>query len=391
MSQDRERHYLETQAMRIQQVLTRHGIPGQVEGGAVQGRRAWFDLPAHLSAGWERVQTLSAELKTALGAPDVQISRYAGRWRIQVGEPTGPAVDLLDLMAGLPPLPPATTTLGLAQDGTPIVLNFVEDDIGHVLIAGRGEAGKTALLRSMALSAALTSRQAQLQLVALSPGERQSAEELRLLSYIPHMMLPLVRSRAAAHDALSFLSDEMAYRLRHRRTRPTIIVLIDELETLLEGVALEHVAGLLQAGEQAGIHLVLSTARPDGAGLNELLRAHLAIRLVGRVQDAAEARAASGVRDSEAELLPGRGAFLAVANGAILTEFQAAYIDEHSMLVALDRLQRTPQPVLRAQPLAPQPATLPATASEMVTFGVDVADGSVRLHTQPAAFMLEGD
>lgn len=385
MPQERERHYLETQALRIQQVLTRHGLSGQVVGGVAQGRRAWFDLPAHLSAGWERVQSLSAELKTALGAPDVQIGRHEGHWRIQVGEPAGPSVDLLDLMAGLPLLPPVTTTLGLCQDGTPIVLNFIEDEIGHVLIAGRAQAGKTALLRSMALSAALTSRQAQLQLVALSPSERPAGEELRLLSYIPHMMLPLVRSRAAAYDALGFLSDEMTYRLRHRRTRPTIIVLIDGLEAWLEGVALEHVAGLLQAGEQAGIHLVLSTAQPQSAGLNELLRAHLDIRLVGRVQDADEARAASGVRDSEAELLPGRGAFLAAANGAILTEFQAAYIDENSMLIALERLQRSPHPVLRAQPLAARPTLPPTPVSETVMFGVDATDGSVRILSQSAA------
>ena len=384
MSQESKRHHLEVQALRIQQVLARHGLPGQVVSGETQGLWARFDLQTQISAGRERWQALKAELKVALGVPDVQIGVVDGHLRIQVSEPTGPPVPLLELLERLPSLPPVTTTLGLSPKGIPVVLNLVEDNIGHILVAGGSQAGKTALLRSMALSLGMTSRQSQVQLAAISPHEHKGAEELRLLNYIPHMLLPLVRSAAAIHDALGFLDDEMRYRLHHRRLQPAIVVLVDELESVLAAggqPTRERLASLLQSGGQAGIYLALSTNQPLAGSLGELVKSYLGVRLVGRVRDSAEARAATGVRDSEAEALPGKGAFVAAAHGELLTEFQAAYVNEEEMLPALERLQRQAKPVLRARPFSTRPSLPRAPDSaETVAFQVRAEDGGVTFH-----------
>lgn len=374
--------HLEIQAHQIERVLAHHAVEAEVTGGVAEGQRVSFDLHTQLSASWERLQQAVTDLKNTLGVSEVAMKRHQGRWRLQLTAAPPPPVTLLPLLESLPALPPVTATLGLGEDGDPLVVHFAPDDVTHLVVAGGAAAGKTSLLRSLVASLALTNRQAQVQLVVIhSQATASSQEALRLLRYLPHLMLPLVHTGPAAQEALTFLVEEMGYRLERRRQRPAIVVVIDDLDILLATGGrplLGRLSSLLQSGPQAGIHLVLSLAQFQTSPLNSLLQTHLPIRLVGRTPHATEARAASGVRESGAEKLVGRGAFVAAAYGQVQTLFQAAYLGETELAAALTQLRRAPTPILQAQPfhLRPSLSEIAATATPRA-FAVQPADGRV--------------
>ena len=54
------------------------------------------------------------------------------------------------------PIPPITATLGIAEDGTPLLIRVPSPDVAHILVAGTTGSGKTMLLKSMLLSLALS-------------------------------------------------------------------------------------------------------------------------------------------------------------------------------------------------------------------------------------------
>ena len=167
--QARLQHQLELQSQQIERFLSHHQLSANITGGAVQPRSIRFDLVTPLTQGWERLRDLTHELKTALNVPDVRLSAEDGQLRLHIVRPEEPPVALLDLLPLLPDLPPVTAVLGLAEDGRPILLDFDNPDVTHVLAAGMTGAGKTMLLRTMALSLALKNRQSQLQLLVIDP------------------------------------------------------------------------------------------------------------------------------------------------------------------------------------------------------------------------------
>ena len=91
-------------------------------------------------------------------------------------------------------------------------------------------AGKTMLLRALALSLALGNKQSQLQLVVIdqldSDGEAPEKGELYPLEFLPHLVTPLVKRLEDAVDALNFLVGEMNYRREQKITTPAIVVLV---------------------------------------------------------------------------------------------------------------------------------------------------------------------
>jgi len=99
-------------------------------------------------------------------------------------------------------------------------------------------------------------------------------------------------------------------------------------DLLLERPSLQEVLTRLAArGQEVGIHLILATRKPRAEALGGLLQANLPCRLVGKVKNAQEAAAASGLRGTGAECLLGRGDFILAAGGETV-RFQAAHIAE---------------------------------------------------------------
>ncbi|MFQ5433820.1 MAG: FtsK/SpoIIIE domain-containing protein, partial [Anaerolineae bacterium] len=237
-----------------------------------------------------------------------------------------------------------------------VVIRIDPISVPHLLIAGEPGAGKSALMRTIAISLALNNRQSQFQLMVLALESEESRRDhmtLEPLVYLPHMLTAVCHRHEEIVESLAFLTAEMQYRQEQQNPQPLILVLIDHVAEMLEmggepvSVPLQQ---LLQRGPDVGIHLVLSTSRPHAASLDSLMKANCPMRIVGRLLDGAASRAAAGTDSVRADYLLGAGEFLVVASGP-QTFFQAAFLGDFDQHLCLQLLHRQRSRALLAYPI----------------------------------------
>lgn len=365
LQEKRLEHQLEIQSRQIETVLSQHQVSGHVAGGYVQPRTIRFDLASHLETGLERLRHIKQDLLSALGAADGELVPHSDGWQLHVSRPEEPPVSLLNLLAMLPDCAPLTVIMGLDEDGRPVLVELSDDDLAHIFIAGDSGSGKSALIRTIALSLALTHRQSQLQLAIIdgsTGGKFEAYTSLEPLSYLPHMLAPVAYDQEEYRDLLAFLVGECIYRQEQQMNSPHIVILIDEAVQLFSQPTEkdnlgEQISQLVQRGPAVGMHLVLTSSTPESEKLSNTMRLNLPVRLVGKLSDAQKATAAAGVSGTQAEYLLGKGDFLAVVDRQI-AHFQAAYVGDYDLHLTLETLQRSrPQPLL-AQPLGIEQMTI---------------------------------
>jgi DNA segregation ATPase FtsK/SpoIIIE-like protein len=279
-------------------------------------------------------------------------------------------------------VPPTTATLGLDTDGTPLLLRLNSPEVDPVIISGEEGAGKSSLLRGMALSIALHNSPDRVRLLLLDcTGEGRA---FRGLERLPHLACPIAsgpvdalvslrwalrmlarRSHAANSGELTFddePEDESLFEYGALETEASsLVIMIDGADRLsssgnrrADAEMVEALRRLLETGSDRGIHLVMSAERPDEiVGANPSWGA----RIVGVVPSAEAARVASGVKGSGAQGLLGGGDFLVTLN-AELIRFQAAGVSSGEVVKAVDLICACananpgayPQPQVEAPP-----------------------------------------
>lgn len=315
---------LEMQADRIEAVLARHRVQARVEGGTVTPRFIRFRLVADGSTRVNKITALADEIAMELDRREARVYREGAAIQVEVPRTQPAPVRLLPLCDGFAATPPLTAVLGLEQNGTPLLLRLPAPNVAHVLVVGTTGSGKTALARSLLVSLAMYNRQSQVQLVLIDPKGRGFGPLQRL----PHTLGSVASTPAEATDRLRWLVEEMERRDREGDNRPALVVGIDELADLLMtgGAPVEALlTRLSQRGREAGIHLVGCTQKPTAEVLGGAMKANFPVRLVGAVASRDEARYASGITDSGAEKLEGKGDFLLIAKGESV-RFQAAWL-----------------------------------------------------------------
>ena len=355
-SQRRLRHRVEVQSIQIERVLAKHNIQAEVDGGSIRSQWTNFDLQAQMSGGWQRLRQLKDELVDVLGVPEVNLTRENGALRLSVRRDVPHPVDLLDLLAASPSLAGVPLTLGVNEEGQPVMLNLSSPDIHNILVAGVDGAGKSSLLRSIAVSLALANRQSDVQIGVISAGGRSRGlvskpHPLTPLNYLPHILFPVATNVEEAADSLAFLADEISYRQENKLTTPLMVILVDDVDWLLSagGRAISQpLARLLEATPESGLRTIVSATEPTQKDLAQLLKHNAPLRLVGRLADANHAFALTGEPDSGAEYLNGRGDFLAVSYASMM-RFQAAFIDDYDLHLTLSEIHRPQRAVLLAR------------------------------------------
>lgn len=339
---------LDYQADRIEQILSAHKVPGRVLGGVVTPRWIRFEVVPALGARVEQMARLSEEIALWLGTRGVRIHRDGGRVHIEVPREESDTLQLLPLISRLGEIPRHTAVLGLDEAGIPLLLRLSSPDVCHVLVAGTTGSGKTALIRSMVLSLALSNRPSQLQVVIIDPKGRGYAT----LEGLPHLLRPVVCEVDEAIEVLEELVHRMVQRDREGVREPRLVVVVDEMADLAAAagaVFVQMVTRLSQRGREAGIHVIGCTQKPTVEAIGSLVKSNFPVRLVGSVTSPEDARVATGLRASGAEKLLGRGDFLLVIKGDII-RFQAAYISPRDVEVVLKTLQ---QPIRTSQCWSP--------------------------------------
>jgi S-DNA-T family DNA segregation ATPase FtsK/SpoIIIE len=214
-----------------------------------------------------------------------------------------------------------------------LLLRLPSPEVAHVLVAGTTGSGKTALVRSIALSLALHNRLGEVQMIFIDPKGNGFDPFVSLGGQggvLPHLLRPPVQDVHQAIFLLGEMVEEMVRRDREKISEPRVVIFIDELADLMEqgGKAMDRLmTRLTQRGRSAGLHLVACTQKPLVASIGSLTRSNFPVRLVGSVASADDAKIAAGIGGTGAEQLLGRGDFLLVAKGQV-TRFQGAYVSE---------------------------------------------------------------
>ncbi len=339
------RKKLEFQAERIEAVLSMHRVPARVTGGTVTPRWIRFQVLPAVGAKISKIKGLSEELAAALNAENCRVSRRGAAVSVEVPRENPQSVRLLSLLRqlDLDKVPLVTATLGLDDDGAPLLIRLPSPDVAHILVAGTTGSGKTVLLQTMILSLAMTNISQEVSMILMDP----KGGAFSLFDGLPHLTRPVIREVEETTEALQSLVRLMERRSNSRSRystafKPGVVVVIDELADLLMvgGKAVQiPLTRLLQRGRGVGIHVIAATQKPSSAVLGPLVKANFPVRLVGRVTSTTDARVASGWNGTGAERLLGRGDFVAVAEGRV-KRFQVGYVTPDEIRKVVDRLAR---------------------------------------------------
>ncbi len=293
--------------------------------GIVCPRFVQYQVIPAASVKLNRFSALSEEIALALDCDRVRVYREGSLINIEVARAVGDPVRLAGLMETVSgQVPSATAMLGIDEKGTPLLLRLTSSNVVHVLVAGTTGSGKTALARTMLASLALHNSPAELRFVLIDPKGRGFG----MLQKLPHATGSVVVDTEEAIAKLKAVVGEMELRDRAHTNRPVVVVAVDELADLLQTGGKEVEAlltRLAQRGRESGIHLLACTQKPSASLIGSAMKANFPVRLVGTVASKDEARYATGISDSGAEKLSGKGDFLLVASASPL-RFQAAWM-----------------------------------------------------------------
>jgi S-DNA-T family DNA segregation ATPase FtsK/SpoIIIE len=310
-------------ADRVEALLRRHQAPVEIERGVVTPLWLRFHTMPMLGVSLSRIKGLSDELAALLDAPFCRVCRQGAGVLIEIPRSDPQTVRLIPLLKHLAlvaaededkRVPPVTATLGVEDDGAPLLIRFPsrKADVAHVLVAGETRSGKTSLLRTMAVSLAWWRSEWACSLLV-------AGRDLVDLEGVPGLTWPVLTEREEVVDALRNLVDGLDDRAACEAFTP-LVILIDDGFDLDQTVVNTLIAPLVERGREAGVHLILATQAPSAVeGVS------FPVRMVGKVRDAAAARAAAGVPGSGAEGLLGKGDFVVIAEG-MMRRVQAAYI-----------------------------------------------------------------
>ena len=317
---------LDQQADIIESVLRAHKITARVWGGVVTPRFVRYELTTTADTRLNKVLALKDEVAMMLGVSDVRMYRKNGAVYVEAPRTRAAIVRLLAVNKSLKRLPLGSIILGVDEEGVPLLLRLPSADVAHILVAGSTGSGKTVLLRSMILSLALRHSPRSVRLLLIDPKSRGFGP----LAVLPHLIRPVVTDPKQAILALEDAVKEMEARDHAKRSRPLLVIAIDELADLrmVGGKQVERsLTRLTQRGREAGVHIIVATQRPASTIMGGLVKANLPVRLVGAVASPEDAKVATGVARSGAERLRGRGDFLLVSRGQLI-RFQAAYTSD---------------------------------------------------------------
>lgn len=270
-----QRVWLERQADRLERALSALELPVRVNGAQVSEGRVRYHVTPMGYTRLEQLEQARRDVAAALGAPQVNVARETGGLAIEVESGDDDEVRLLPLMHAMGDPDPLTAVLGMSQEGRPVTLPLASQRNAHLWIEGAQGAGKSELLRAAALSLAMASRPAQLRLLGIDPTGR----ELAFLGALPHALAEPASEARFASELVGWLAEEVGRRRRLEIVRPSLVLLVDDLDPLAEAPILTELGRLTEAGGRVGVHLFLAARslpwklKAIGAGRTDVVRA----------------------------------------------------------------------------------------------------------------------
>ncbi len=286
-------------------------------------------------------------------------------------------------------------TLGAVSGGGILALDLLRDG-PHALVAGTTGAGKSELLRTMALGLATRHSPQRLNFLFI---DYKGGAAFGPLADLPHCVGLLTDLRGNGADrTLAALRAEVHRRERvledHRASdtgdipdaaRPaSLVVIIDEFATLVTEVPgfLDGMLDIAQRGRSLGIHMVLATQRPAGV-ITDAIRANTTLRIALRLPDADDS---ADVIDSPHAAglpreIPGR-ALVRLGHDELIT-VQVAYSGSTPSARPLVRVRGLGRHAPWAGPEADAATRGPAAAPSELASMVEAVGAATRLGPAP--------
>jgi S-DNA-T family DNA segregation ATPase FtsK/SpoIIIE len=225
----------------------------------------------------------------------------------------------------------------------------------HLLIAGTTGSGKSATIHALIASLLYRHGPDDLRFIFVDPKR----VELTLYNGIPHLLTPVITEAKKAILSLKWAAAEMnrrydvlesesvrditSYHKKHEKEfakgananedgperMPFIVIVIDELADIMQAYPRELEAAIVRLAQMSravGIHLILSTQRPEVNVITGLIKANIPARIALRVASGIDSRT---ILDTVgAEKLLGQGDMLAMIGDNQPRRLQSAYINE---------------------------------------------------------------
>ncbi len=255
---------------------------------------------------------------------------------------------------------PLSFPIGRNIAGNPIVGNL--NKMPHLLIAGATGSGKSVSIHTIITSLLYRNSPAHMRLILIDPKR----VELTLYNSIPHLLTPVITEHKKAILALKWAAKEMDRRYDVLETEtvrdigsyhknvvepayaesaakekyegghplpeimPYIVIIIDELADIMSNYPRElesAIVRIAQMSRAVGIHLILSTQRPEVNIITGLIKANIPARIALQVSSQVDSRTILDM--GGAEKLLGSGDMLYLSGDMSKpVRLQSAYIGE---------------------------------------------------------------
>lgn len=341
----------------IRRTLANFGIEVEMDEVTIGPTVTRYALKPAQGVKLSRIVGLQSDLALALAAHPIRIEApIPGKSLVGIEIPnkTKSTVGLANLLAD-----PAFSTshtpllaaIGRNIAGKPVLKSIAK--MPHLLIAGTTGSGKSVTIHAIITSLLYRHSPDDLRFIFVDPKR----VELTLYNSIPHLLCPVITESKKAILSLKWAAAEMNRRYDlleaesvrdidsyHKKLAvgkvttkdgsdpermPYIVIIIDELADIMQAYPRElesAIVRLAQMSRAVGIHLILSTQRPEVNVITGLIKANIPSRIALRVPTQIDSRTI--LDGAGAEKLLGQGDMLAIMGENQAERLQSAYISE---------------------------------------------------------------
>ncbi len=360
----------------IQKVLNQFNIPVEMGEVTVGPSVTQFTLKPAQGVNIKKILGLKDNLQMALSATNMHIEApIPGKPFVGIEIPNEKKtllglrslLELEEFNSG----PALSLAIGKNIIGRPVISNLSK--MPHLLVAGATGTGKSVTLHNLIISLLYKNSPYDLKLIILDPKR----VEFTAYNSLPHLYTPIIKDAKVAIKSLNWAAQEMDRRydvlgeygvpnideynkkifypaLEKAKKRssdgdivsglppklPFVVIVFDEFNDFMLTYPKEItpiITSLSQKARAAGIHLILTTQRPDVKVITGTIKANIPSRIALKTTSQIDSRTI--LDQAGAEDLLGNGDMLYM-NGSTITRVQAPFVSSEEIKDVINSIKK---------------------------------------------------